>query len=80
MLFASFGPIVFILALSMGIIALWRGTRQRRHEHVFMATWILLAIFMSWTAARFIFNATPAMAVLGAWGAVGCGAGLAPRK
>ena len=71
MLFASFGPIVFILALSMGIIALWRGTRQRRHEHVFMATWILLAIFMSWTAARFIFNATPAMAVLGAWGAVG---------
>ena len=26
---------------------------------------------MSWTAARFIFNATPAMAVLGAWGAVG---------
>ena len=71
MLFASFGPIVFILALSMGIIALWRGTRQRRHEHIFMATWILLAIFMSWTAARFIFNATPAMAVLGAWGAVG---------
>ena len=71
LLFASFGPIVFILALSMGIIALWRGTRQRRHEHIFMATWILLAIFMSWTAARFIFNATPAMAVLGAWGAVG---------
>jgi asparagine N-glycosylation enzyme membrane subunit Stt3 len=71
MLFASFGPIVFILALSMGIIALWRGTRQRRHEHIFMATWVLLAIFMSWTAARFIFNATPALAVLGAWGAVG---------
>jgi asparagine N-glycosylation enzyme membrane subunit Stt3 len=69
MLFASFGPVVFILALFMGIMALWRGTRRREHTHVMLGAWILLAIFMSWTAARFIFNATPAMAVLGAWGA-----------
>ncbi len=69
MLFASYGPVVFILALFMGLIALWRGARRREHAHVFLGAWILLAIFMSWTAARFIFNATPAMAVLGAWGA-----------
>ena len=69
MLFASFGPVVFILALFMGMIAVWRGTRRREHTHVMLGAWIILAVFMSWTAARFIFNATPAMAVLGAWGA-----------
>ena len=32
-----------------------------------MGVWVITATYMSWTAARFIFNATPAMAVLGAW-------------
>jgi dolichyl-diphosphooligosaccharide--protein glycosyltransferase len=80
LLFASFGPIVFILALSMGVIALWRGTRQRRHEHIFMATWVLLAIFMSWTAARFICNAPRPWPCLVPGVLWAFGAGQAPRK
>ena len=80
MLFASFGPIVFILALSMGIIALWRGTRQRRHEHVFMATWILWP--SSCRGPLRVSSSTPhrpwPCSALGVrWV---CGAGLAPRK
>ena len=67
-LFASFGPIVFILALCMGAIGIWRGLTQKNQISLAMGVWVITATYMSWTAARFIFNATPAMAVLGAWG------------
>ena len=67
-LFASFGPIVFILALCMGAIGIWRGLAQKNQISLAMGVWVITATYMSWTAARFIFNATPAMAVLGAWG------------
>ena len=67
-LFASFGPIVFILALCMGIIGIWRGLTKKNQIALAMGIWVIAATYMSWTAARFIFNATPAMAVLGAWG------------
>jgi len=70
MLFASFGPIVFILSLSMGIIALWEGLRQRQQVRLVLGMWVLIASYMAWSAGRFVFNASPAMAVLGAWGIV----------
>ncbi len=70
MLFGSFGPIVMLLALGAGIGALWSGIRHRNHVHLFLSIWTLLGIYMAWSAGRFVFNATPVMAVMGAWASV----------
>ena len=69
-LFAQFGPITFVLSLIMGILCLWSALRERKQTKLVFGVWILAASFMAWTAARFMFNATPAIAVLGAWGIV----------
>ena len=69
-LFAQFGPITFLLALVMGVLCLFSGLRERKHTNLIFGVWILAASYMAWSAARFMFNATPAIAVLGAWGIV----------
>ena len=69
-LFAQLGPIVLVLALSMGFYSAWSTFRNKNQSHLFFGIWIFAATYMSWTAARFMFNATPAVAVLGAWGIV----------
>lgn len=70
-LFANFGPMVFVIALSMGAYALWAGMRHRKQVHLVLGMWVLVAAYMAWSAGRFMFNASPAMAVMGAWGIVG---------
>ena len=69
-LFAQLGPIVLVLALTMGFYSIWSTFRNKNQSHLFFGIWIFAATYMSWTAARFMFNATPAVAVLGAWGIV----------
>ena len=69
-LFAQFGPITFLLSLVMGLLCLISGLRERKHTNLIFGVWILVASYMAWTAARFMFNATPAIAILGAWGIV----------
>ncbi|MDC0056319.1 hypothetical protein OAJ94_04635, partial [Deltaproteobacteria bacterium] len=70
-LFASFGPLVFIAALSAGMWALWQGVRHKKQTHLVLSLWVLIGAYMAWQAGRFIFNATPAMTVLGSWAIVG---------
>ncbi len=70
-LFANFGPLVFMFALGMGFIALWRGFRTRKQTHMVLAMWMLLASYMAWSAGRFMFNATPVMAIMGSAAIVG---------
>ena len=70
-MFASFGPIVFVFALVVGLTSLWRTFSQRSQISLVFAVWIFTASYMSWTAARFLFNATPVVAVMGAAGIVG---------
>ena len=67
-LFASYGPIVAIIAISCAVVLLWRGARRGRQSHLFLGSWTIVAAYMAWSAGRFIFNATPAMAVLGGIG------------
>jgi len=69
-LFASFGPIVFVISLAMGVLLAWEGLRTRKQTSVVFSIWIFTACFMSWNASRFLFNATPAVAILGASGLV----------
>ena len=67
-LFASFGPIVAIAAIGYGLILMWRGGRKEENASFLLGAWIVIASYMSWTAGRFIFNAGPPMAVVGAVG------------
>jgi asparagine N-glycosylation enzyme membrane subunit Stt3 len=69
-LFASFGPILFVISLATGVLLAWEGIRTRKQTSIVFSIWILAACFMSWNAARFMFNATPAVAILGASGMV----------
>ena len=67
-LFASYGPIVTLIALGYAFILLWRGAREEKQGLSLVGLWVIIAAYMAWTAGRFIFNATPAMAVVGAIG------------
>ncbi|MBJ03658.1 MAG: hypothetical protein CMB65_03040 [Euryarchaeota archaeon] len=79
-LFANFGPLVFIFSLGMGLASLLRGFKNRDPKNpsrlmgpasLVLAVWILLASYMAWSAGRFMFNATPVMAIMGSAGVVG---------
>ena len=69
-LFASYGPIVFVLAIVMGILALWDGVVKKNQTKLILGMWVIVAAYMAWSAGRFLFNAAPAMAVMGSWGIV----------
>ena len=69
-LFSAFGPIVFILAIVMGILAIWDGLVRKNQSRLVLGMWVLIAAYMAWSAGRFLFNAAPAMAVMGSWGIV----------
>jgi len=64
-LFASYGPVVAIAAVAAGVRGLWLGVRKEDRVNIVLSMWVLVATYMAWTAGRFIFNATPAMAVMG---------------
>ena len=69
-LFASFGPIVFVLAIVMGILAISDGIMRKQQTKLILGMWVLVAAYMAWSAGRFLFNAAPAMAVMSSWGIV----------
>ena len=67
-LFASFGPLVSLIAIGCSFVLLWRGSRKNKSGLTLLGLWTIIATYMAWTAGRFIINATPAMAVVGGIG------------
>ena len=67
-LFASYGPVVALIAVGCAFVLMWRGARRERQSHLLLGLWVIIATYMAWSAGRFIFNATPAMAVVGGIG------------
>ena len=67
-LFASYGPVVALIAIGCGFVLLWRGSRRNKSEMTLLGLWVIIATYMAWSAGRFIINATPAMAVVGGIG------------
>jgi len=67
-LFASYGPVVALIAVGYSFILLWRGARDGKQGKSLLGLWVLISIYMAWSAGRFIFNATPAIAIVGALG------------
>tara|TARA_Y100001980_G_C14556630_1_gene348944 strand:+ start:1307 stop:11071 length:9765 start_codon:yes stop_codon:yes gene_type:complete len=66
LLFGSFGAIIFVSALARGFGLSWSGLRHRKVPELLLAVWVLLASYMAWSAGRFVYNATPVMAIVSA--------------
>ena len=67
-LFASYGPIVALIAIGCAFLLLWRGSRKNKSALTLLGLWTIIATYMAWSAGRFIINATPAMAAVGGIG------------
>ncbi|HIG33401.1 MAG TPA: hypothetical protein EYQ11_00770 [Candidatus Poseidoniales archaeon] len=67
-LFASYGPVVAMIAIGCAFLLLWRGSRKNKSELTLLGLWTIIATYMAWSAGRFIINATPAMAAVGGIG------------
>jgi len=64
----SFGPMLFFMALFVGMPYLvYLSFKRDRKCLFFLTAWSFISIYMARSAARFIFNATPIIAILGAW-------------
>jgi len=63
----SFGALTFWLALFGLAFAASKVPKSSNPYFVFIVVWGAVAIYMAASAARFLFNATPAFALLGGW-------------
>ena len=61
----AFGLFTFGLSLVAIAYLLWQVPRRHDPAYNIVVIWAFVAIFMAITAARFIFNASPAFAVVG---------------
>lgn len=63
----SIGPVAYLLAMSALLYLSWRVWKDPRQGNLFLFTWSVTSIVMAHSAVRFMFNATPAMALLAGW-------------
>ncbi|MGM0510396.1 MAG: carboxypeptidase regulatory-like domain-containing protein, partial [Thermoplasmatota archaeon] len=63
----SFGLVSFFLSITGLIFAIWHLKSDLRPNFMFILIWTGFAIYMAVTAARFIFNSSPAFALLAGW-------------
>ena len=62
----SFGAATYFLALFGVLWMAYTITKRRSPDYLFVVAWIVVAIFAAQSAARFIFNASPAFAIASA--------------
>lgn len=63
----SIGFMTFFLALVGFGWAVVHFFKHKRRDQLFVVAWGLVSIYMAFAAARFVFNAAPAFAILGGW-------------
>lgn len=63
----SFGPASFFLSIIGIALAIWHFKSNWNTEFLFILVWTAFAIYMSLSAARFIFNGSPAFALTAGW-------------
>lgn len=61
------GPVVFLLSIVAIGVLLWRSRKELRRDRVFTLVWAFVAIYMTFSAVRFLFNAVPVFVLLGGW-------------
>ncbi len=63
----SFGPASFFLSMIGIALAIWHFKGRWDTQFLFILVWTAFAIYMSLSAARFIFNGSPAFALTAGW-------------
>lgn len=63
----SFGPATFFLSIIAIALAIWYIWGKWTSNFLFILVWAAFAIYMATSAARFIFNAAPAFALMAGW-------------
>ncbi|MEW5937662.1 MAG: STT3 domain-containing protein, partial [Candidatus Thermoplasmatota archaeon] len=63
----SFGMITFWMALVGLGYGLYRLPKSLKPDYIFILLWTLFSIYMAMSAARFMFNAAPAFAIMSGW-------------
>ncbi|MFP4050141.1 MAG: carboxypeptidase regulatory-like domain-containing protein [Thermoplasmata archaeon] len=63
----SFGILTFFLAFLGIALAIWHLKEYWRKPFMFVLVWTAFAIYMATSAARFIFNSSPAFALTAGW-------------
>ncbi len=63
----SFGPATFFMSMLGIFLAIWHLKGNWNTEFLFILVWTAFAIYMSLSAARFIFNGSPAFALTAGW-------------
>ena len=66
-LILSFGWFTFFFSLAAVAYMLWQIPRRHDPSYTMIAVWVFASIFMAMSAARFIFNGSPAFAVAAAY-------------
>ncbi|HEV8361601.1 MAG TPA: STT3 domain-containing protein [Candidatus Thermoplasmatota archaeon] len=62
------GLVGFFIAMFALPYLVWVNRKTWRPAWTFVAVWAIIAFFMTQSAVRFMFNATPVFALLGGWG------------
>jgi len=65
----SFGPVSVWFGFFGMVWMAWQlsGGRTWKKDYLFILAWAVVALYMAQSAIRFIFNATPVMALLSGW-------------
>lgn len=63
----GFGMITFFMSLIGLVWAVMKIPKNTTAQYIFITVWLVEAIFMAMTSARFMFNATPAFAISAGW-------------
>jgi len=63
----GFGMITFFMSLIGLVWAVMKIPKNTTARYIFITVWMVEAIFMAMTSARFMFNATPAFALAAGW-------------
>ncbi len=66
-LIVSYAMIVFFLAVIGIVKAAFQVPKHWKREFVFIVVWAIVAVYMAMSAARFMFNATPVIAIVAGW-------------
>jgi len=66
-LIVSYAMIVFFLAVIGMVKAAFQVPKHWKKEYIFIVVWAIVAVYMAMSAARFMFNATPVVAIIAGW-------------
>ena len=64
----SYGVMTFYMALIGAGFAMYRLPKEKwRNDYIITVIWAAVSIYMAMSATRFMYNATPVFAIMGAW-------------